>query len=497
MRKLDVQRLVSALLRRAQKLPLALQTELTRLQAFLQDKLPRLEWIGGWGRKLFVILVVLMTLANAVAPDNAFGKGTGSFGHASMSRGYGSSFGRGESGFSSGTGRATESSFGGKPGYGGSFGSGGRAAAGSFRAPAPNIRSTGFRRSYGTGQPTDIEGVPYPTRTFTYIPYSHTTVYGGYSDGGYGNGNNPNTSAPNNAGRGEAHKAFFVADDDMLVLDNGDVVITLSDTAYLLISGSTVSLMSNNSPDALLNLYPDPELFNSILTQLQDQQASVTAAIEPRRHWVEWVGWTSAFAGVIADDKTELRNLEDLQRRLNAAMQQIKPPTTTTTPAPAPEANGVELFVDSLLLQNGQIALRAADNNWVSTDGKKLFVPGKPAAPCPPEMKAVLKSVLVKLQTEFKGDVASLDNDLKELAQEKSTLTSDLAEYNQLYASNGNDPSYQVDYGTDEIAVSDAISRTQADLNENQTNTAQTQAERDKKPNDLARVTQALQSLTP
>ena len=281
-RKLDVQQLVGALLRRAQKLPLALQTELTRLQAFLQDRLPRLETMGAWGRRLFVILIILMTMANAVAPDNAFGKGTGSFGHASMSRGYGGgSFGRGASGFSSSPGRTTGSSFGGKPGFGGSFGNGGRAASGSFHAPAPNIRSTGFRRSYGTGQPMDIEGVAYPTRTFTYIPtLTCHHLWIGHS-GGYNNGGNyaSNTSQ---SGRREEHKAFFVADDDMLVLDNGDVVITLSDTAYLLVSGGTVSLMSNKSADALLNLYSDPALFNNIITQLQDQQASVGAALTCR-----------------------------------------------------------------------------------------------------------------------------------------------------------------------------------------------------------------------
>ena len=498
-RKLDVQRLVGALLRRAQKLPLALQTELTRLQMFLQDRLPRLEAMGMWGRKLFVILVILMTMANAIAPDNAFGKGTGSFGHASMSRGYsGGSFGRGESGFGGGTSRTTGSSFGGgTSGYGSSFGTGGRAASGSFHASAPIIRSTGFGRSYGTGQPTNIEGVPFATRSFTYIPRSRTTIYVGHS-GYYNNGNYDNSAASNtgNAGR-EEHKALFVADDDMLVLDNGDIVITLADEAYLLISGPTVSLMSNKSPNPLVNLYPDPVLFNNIIMQLQDQQAQVAAAIPPRREWLQWVGWTSAFAGVVAEDKTELRNLEDLQRRLETALKQIQPPPASAIPSAAPEANGVELFVDALLLQNGQAAIRASDNNWISTDGKKLFVPGKPVSPCPPEMQSVLKSVLTKLQTEFKGDIASSDNDLQQLAQEKASLDKDMAEYTQLEASNGGDPSYEVDYGTDSIPVSDAISRTQADLNENQTATAQAQLDRQKKPGDLARIEQALKSLTP
>jgi spermidine synthase len=510
-RSLDIQRLVDALLRRAQALPLRVQQELARLRSFLQNRMPGLEMFGAWGRRLFVILVILMTLANSIAPDSAFAKGAGSFGHASMSRGYGGSFGAGRSGFSnvgrgssgsfgggkvgapasgfSNTGRASSGSFSGKPGFGSSFGSRGRTASGRFSGPAPIIKSTGFRRGYGTGQPTDIQGVTYSTRTYIYISDS-----GGYAHGGYVGGSR-GVNTTNSPEPGQEHKALFVADDDMLVLDNGDVVITLSDAAYLLISEDTVSLMSARSPTPLLGLYPDPGLINNIGMQLQDQQAQVEQAIQTRREWLAWVGWTSVFASITADDKIELANMQDLSRRLQTALERIKMPPDDAIPAAPPQANTVELFADCLLLQDGGVSLRDRTNAWVTLKGNQLETPGRPALVCPPEMRSALKSVLVKLQKEFAGDIAGLDNDLRELAQEKTSLTKDLADYNQIYQQNGMDGSYEVDYGTDEIAVSDALSRTQNDLTTNETNTAQAQTERERHTGELQRLAQAMQRL--
>ena len=218
----------------------------------------------------------------------------------------------------------------------------------------------------------------------------------------------------------------------------------------------------------------------------------------PRREWLEWVGWTSAFAGVIAEDKTELHNLEDLQRRLETALKRIQPPPADAVASPAPEANGVELFVDALLLQNGQTALRAFDNTWVSTDGKKLFVPGKPVAKCPPEMQSALKSVLTKLQTEFKGDIAGSDSDLQQLGAgenliETATWRSTLSCRRQTAAT---------------LRMKWIMARTplrfpmpfpahRPTWTPIKRLLRQAQAERDKQTRDLATIEQALQSLTP
>lgn len=468
-RQLDIQPLVEALLKRASALPLALQAELERLQSFIQNRLPRLETFGLWGRKLFVTLVILMTIANSVAPDNAFAKGAASFGHASMSRGYGGSFGGGTGGFGS-TSRGSAGSFGGKPGYGSSFGAGGRSATGGFES-ASAIKSSGFRRSYGGDRPVDIAGEVYTSRPYFY----HSGYYNHY--GTYGNGTQ--NQQP------EQHKAVFVADDDLLVMDNGDVIVTLSDTAYLLVSGATLTLMSQQSPDPLRPLFPDANLFQNVVRQLEQRQVQVKEDIHARQEWLAWVGWTSVLAHTIAEDKAEVANLLDLQRRLQTAMDRIKVPSSEPPPAPFTETNSVELFADCLLQQNGEIALRDADTTWVTTNGKQILH-GQKISSCPPLLTKALRSVLTKLQKEFTGDIASDKNDLRDLATESASLQSDLVEYNSIASQN--DGSYEVDYGSEEISVSTALSRTQSDISANAQNTVTTQQELTKLEVDLKRV---------
>ena len=150
---LDLKRLTDELLARAHRLPPRLLAELEALRAHLTRPLPRLEI---WATRLFAALLLILTLANIVAPDNAYGKGSAGLGHASVSRGSGSfgrgSFGGGASGFAS-SGRATGSVSKGSSGYasntrpsGGSF-SAGNIKPGTFAPEAP-ISGNGFRHSW-------------------------------------------------------------------------------------------------------------------------------------------------------------------------------------------------------------------------------------------------------------------------------------------------------------------------------------------------------------
>src|SRR5262249_21981401 len=148
---------------------------------------------------------VIMTVANLVAPDNVYGKGSFGLGHASVSRGHsGSSFGRssfsrsGTSGFSAASRTSTAK---------GSFG---RPAVTS-EPPSEPITGGGFRGGFQRGEPTDIFGNSYRSRTFFYTYRTGIHTRGG-------DGMDAPQAAPTE------QKARFVADDDMLVMDNGDVV---------------------------------------------------------------------------------------------------------------------------------------------------------------------------------------------------------------------------------------------------------------------------------
>lgn len=463
---LDIRRLVDALLHKARRLPKDFLSELRKLRDFLRTNAPSLDAFRTWSYRLFAALVITMTLANAISPDNAFAKGSGSLGHASMSRGYSGGFGGGRGSGHTFTGSSASAS------GGGIFGGG------------PRISGSGFRGSYGRGGMTDIYGYSYRPRYYFYcgggIYHSHPRYVA------VGHSGSP-------APPPEKHQALFVADDDMMVLDSGDVVITLSDTAYLLVTGGTVALMSSKIGDPLVPLYPDPNLFNAIDQEVHGQQAFSRKEEAARRDWVSWVGWTSSMFPAVADDKRELRNLQDLNKRLDAALIRKGHPPQGAYPSKA-ASDQVELFVSGFLLPDNTIALRQPNDDWLYTDGKQVWSSSKPGLKqaCHPELSAVLKSVLTKLRKELAADVASDDADLRTLEQDRRSLQSDYDSYNGIYRSYGFDPNYEVDYGTDSIPVTRAISRTEQDLAQNQADINETAVGKLKSQQDLERVVSAL-----
>jgi spermidine synthase len=471
-RSLDLRKLVDALLVRAARLPSALVTELGRLKEFIRGRADALDAFRSWSTRLFAALVITMTLANAIAPDNAFAKGGSGIGHSSMSRGFAGGFGGGRGGFST-SGRA---------------GSAGGGSTGGFRGGAsPHINGGGFRSSnYGGSHMTDIYGYTYAPRIYVYG--------GGYGHHTYYHGSGGHTSTPSTPP--EQHKALFVADEDMLVMDNGDVIITLSDTAYLLLSGGNLSFMCNKLPDPLVPLYPDPALIQRVTEELKDQQVGARQAVGARRDWLGWVGWTSALFSSVSDDKAEVRNLEDLARRIDTALTRIGPAKSgqpEQTPVPG---NPVELFVNGYLLDDGRIAFRGLGNHMVYTDGKMIWQDDATVkkTPCPPEMAAALKSIMAKLQKELAADVASDDNDLRQLTTDSTNLKKDLAEYQSIQLSNLSDPDYEVDYGTESIRVGDAISRTETDIRVNEQDYKDALAEKTKSATDLERINSIYQT---
>jgi spermidine synthase len=486
---LDLRKLLDAVLRRAAALPQEVRSELTRLREFLNLSPLQMQVYGAWCGRLFAALVLLMTLANAIAPDNAFAKGSFGGGHGSSASVGHSSFGGGR-GFSAG-GRATSGSFSSSRGFGsfgrsgGSFGGSSRASSSfagsrSFgsnsvfagRASAPQFTGSGFRSSYGVGHTVDMEGGFYSSRSFYY--------YGYYGSGGHFNSNTvvnggtPPPMAP------QTHTSLFAAAKDMLVLENGDVVITLSDTAYLLVTNGTVALMSNKNPDPLMMLYPDPSLFQNIRQQIEDQGNGVEQAITARQDWISWVGWTSALLPSVAGDRKELTNLQDLDHRLHTAYDRLGDPPKDAVATAAPDPENVELFIGCQLRTDGTIAIRDDKGAWITADGTTLTAAGT-ARPCPPLLTAALYGILVKLNTDNAAAIQSDQNDLQVQQTDLKSLQSDLAEYQSLQNTNGSD--YEVDYGTDQISASDAISRTQKDIDQNAQDTKSTQA-------DITKLTQ-------
>jgi spermidine synthase len=435
-KKIDLRMLVDALLKRAAELPKRLCVELYKLKEYLRDHFDPLGDWETWSYRLFAALVIIITVANSIAPDSAFAKG---------------GFGGGHGGFSTGIGE----------GHG--FGSFGR--VGDFGAPhAPGdissarITSSGFRARSASNMVEDVEGRQYPTRTYYYRPLRGYEQNSGYQD------YSSNIGAPNPPPQDE-HQAVFAANSDMVVLENGDIVVNLSQTTYLLVSGGHVALMTKGSDAPLALVYHDPNLRNSLLSDISAQKQALSLEINTRKEWLSWVDWTGALIQSVRNDETEYENLIKTMRRLDDALNNLDSLQSSTALPPIPQRSGiVDLFAGGRLGTNGVLSIRTEANQWLNTDGSRMWLNNSEnATQIPALFKGALASIITKRITENNADIADDANGIRELNSELASLKSDLAQYQNIYYQN-NDPSYEVDYGTDEIGVSDAINRTQADI---------------------------------
>ena len=432
LRSFDLRQLLNSILKKAAGLPAELLQELKALSVYLNEHSPDLDRFRSWGYKVFAALVITMVIANTIAPDNAFAKGNAGLGHASISRGYAGGFGGGRGGA--------------------------EAVSAGANAGSGHISGSGYRSGgWGLGRPTDIYGNTYSPRIFIFHSSYPTHSYTQASGARAGNIN------PQQNGQKEQHKVLFVADDDMLVLDNGDVVLTLSNDAYLLLSGGDLLLMSSNSIDPLLTMYPDPNLFKTIRTQINAQILSATQQSQMRRDWLDWVGWTSALFPIVQSDRNEMRNLNDLIVKLNLAQSRLQMPSPLAVSAVEP-VGSVELFAGAYLLPDGNVALRTP-KRWIYTAGKTI-IDGKTIKPCPKEISSLLLGVMKKLQKEFDADLKEEQINIMDLQQENVSLKKDMNEYQSLAFSNGY--SYEVDYGTSTVSASRAIELTTTDLLRNE-----------------------------
>ena len=415
---IDLRKLVDELTARAKRLPIRIAEELRRLREYLSQSVLDLDLWGKWASRLFATLVLVITIANSISPDPAFAKGGEGLGHASFSRGFGTSD---------------------------SFGGG--------NAPPVPITGRGFASTYGH-EPVDIYGYHYSPRMYFYD--------GGYG-GGYGGGGSRRSSANvQQLYQPQAHKPLFVLDDDLLAMENGDFVIPLSENVFLVVARGNVNLMDSQGGKPLLPIFAEPKLFDEIRKEVAAQGTQIDAEVNSRRDWLSWAGWTSTMFSSVRADTEEFSNLQDLQRRLNGAIKNLGYSSESAS-IPVPE-DAVELFVGCHILSDNRLAFYGPGGSASYCDGTTFVSPGGAKSPISPALKSAIAAVLRKMVTETQKDIASDKSERNSLHAEANATQMDLSEYQSIQAMNGMDPTYQVDYGTDSVPVSQAIQMTMNDL---------------------------------
>ena len=422
-KSIDLRRLLNELSARAQALPEKLREELGKLRGYLAQTVLDLDVWGMWACRLLAALIMAMVIANSISPDPAFAKGAHGLGHSSFSRGYSHS---------------------------------------TFGDPAGSVArtvSTGFRSSYEDG-PVDVTGYRYRPIVFHYVDDYYDYGYG-YGGGFYGSpgGYNRGGHVPYQGAPPPEHRPVFVLDDDLMVMDSGDTMVTLSDSAYLLLSDGKTFLMDGKSGRPMLEVYSEPKLFTSVQQEIASQAGGLDFEMRARRDWLSWVSWTSGVFSSVRQDQTELKNMGDLHAKLILAQSKVgSSPEKDSIAVPD---GAVELFVGCHLLSNGEIVVHQPGGKTVTFDPKAIK-DNETTKAASKELTACFGSIIKKLWNESQQDLASDQAEMADLGRQYQSTQNDLQQYNQLASYNGSD--YQVDYGTDSMPAYAAIQLTVQDL---------------------------------
>jgi spermidine synthase len=439
--RLDLRRLVAAVIKRAHDLPKALMRSLRHVQEELASLEPDPERLLRWGERLLVALVLAVIIANSLFPDSAFAKGApGAGGHFSASH---------------------TSTY---------------AAPGPSTAPA-GLTSSGFSRSssFGgaSGHTWDVFGGFYPS-TYYHYPYYAGSSY--YSVGSSGATVSPTASPKQGTGSNQAppsqgYGSVFSLTDDSQVLENADTVVSLGPRYFVIVAQDSLVLTNRATGAQLYRLYREPDLVSELQAEEEYQARSLKQDVAQRQAWIAWIDWLRVVPGV-SQDVTELNNLQATAQLLGQARDKLQPNTAPSSTEALAEPH-TQLVAGIDVLNDGILAIHKADgtrlyaagaNAYRTASAARLKLNPVPASDYPPEFASSLLGILNDFWSDIPPQVASIDGNLQTNAANMQSLQQDLTNYTALYTAQGNNRAYKVDYGSSQIPVGEALDRTNADI---------------------------------
>ncbi len=420
---LDLRALVDALLRRAAELPRRLVGELRVLRANLRRSWSSPNALLHRGLRIVSIIAIVIILANLIHPDTAYGKGGTADGGPTSS----GSFARSNSPY-------------------------------DVVQPPSTVAGRGFSSTqYGRGVVVDEIGGYYPTRRYRYS----RSYYGGYGYRSY-NRSRPETVDPNEG------DALYRLTPETDLLANGEIVIALTDQAYLLLSDQVTGVIDSSTGLPIMFLKRDPSLIWRTHQELDRQRRGLQGSVKAKEDWMNWMTWVG-FAPWRDDDLAELGNISSTVGLLDKAILSLGaiPKTPPALPAP-PLADALQLFTGVWVSADArQVIIEQPDDKiaylnrtgWWSDAGQTQPLD----EPYPETFRTlVLVPFLTKQVNEYAAVKARLDTDLTSARTDLTSLQRDKTEYTSIQKTYG--PNDEVEYGTSEIKVSEALKRTDDDI---------------------------------
>jgi spermidine synthase len=422
LRAINFGELVEKLLERAAKLPAKLVAELHLLKQSIKDIAGDYRRLMELGTRVITVTMLVVVLANLFSPDAAYGKGSdGGVGGYSAD---GSSFSR--------PAHTQYDSAGVEPEL---------AMAGGFRSS----------RISNAGASVDEMGTIYPMRTYRYYPrYRYYRTYHSHHVQ-----DQPKLS-----------KGAYRLSPEADILDDGRVVISLTDNAFLLINDDSTTVVDSWTGEPILDLAADRVQLWRIYYEIARQRRGLDMSLKAKQDWMGWISWLK-FSPWYADDQREVKNIQDMGQRLETALANIgtQPGTAPLTTSP-PTPYAIEVISSAWMMPDGSsIALKLPSNQIVYMTGRDWYtdeeLKQRFAQPYPEGFRKVIVAVLSKRVKDESAARKRLNASLADANQDLNSLYKDSYEYNQ--ARSDTAMSSLVEYGSTEITLREALKRTADD----------------------------------
>lgn len=333
---LDLPRLFDTVLARAQELPAQLRAEIVALRTRLREA-PALDadTVVAWGGRVASVLLIVIMLANTVAPDSAFAKQVGS--HVQSAR----------------------------PSH-------------TVTRP-PSISRTALsgngyaRSSYGRNQIVDVAGNAYPSRRFVYRRTYYSSSRYHNRPGPTAVAGSPTVSAADLPVAAPAEppvqaQGVYYLTEDALVLDTNDVVVTVDRDHYLFVDEGALVMLNTQSAEPVYSLYRDPALTNTLVRELEAQRVTLQRHILDLSDGVDRMDWLGAVLPHVRLHVEEVKSLRETERQLGTVIERLRGATSAAVP---PEG-GKEVLTGIYALPSGIVALHNPDGSYSYLSGDKL-----------------------------------------------------------------------------------------------------------------------------
>jgi spermidine synthase len=434
---IDLPALVDRLIARAEELPRKLLAELKELKIKLEELAGDYERLLQLGLKVVTIATLVVIVGNLLSPDAVYGKGSPGGGT------YGT-FASDSHGFSQLSHTKMDVS-----------------------SAEPELATgSGFRSRQASSMCLDETGTAYPARTYRYY-------YGGYGNRYYFYGRRHYASAEKREAdearrRLKTSHGVFKLSPEADVLEDGQVVIQLTDAAYLFLDSEATTVVDSQTGEPIMDLSADPAQLWRISKELTRQKTGIVNSLAAKQEWINWVDWLG-FMPWRDDDLTEMKNLFDMSDRLSSAQKKLNVDSSTPPPLfTPPVANAIEVINTIWLVPNGKsVFVWLPENKFAYMNGSNWYSDPQLTKPLTnpafsPKFCSVVKGLLLKENKEQNSTKQSLMRDLNYAQADMTSLQRDKSDYR---ACSSDTQMYEmVDYGSTQIPLGQAITRTDNDI---------------------------------